>query len=141
MRPWYPGLQAPTLSDFRAVWTVDTRDLVPMMDATGMIHERYIHLEPIRPLAARPVSDYLADAPYKDRFTFATQVDNPALPRLLMFRDSFATAMQPSLSELFSRAVYVHTPTLDGFDPSLVRREHPSVVIQEVVERMLSIDD
>ena len=54
-----------------------------------------------------------------------------------MFRDSFATWLIPLLSENFSRVLYSWQYT---FDSELVEREHPDVVIQEMVERALMAD-
>jgi len=61
------------------------------------------------------------------------------LPRLVMFRDSFATALIPLLSQHFSRAVY-STGYQHRFDPALVERERPDVVLQEMGERFLALD-
>ena len=63
-----------------------------------------------------------------------TSMPNPALPRLLMIRDSFGSRLIPFLSEHFSRAVYLWQPNLDMDD---VQRERPTLVIQEVVGRRL----
>ena len=51
-----------------------------------------------------------------------------------MFRDSFASRLIPYLSEHFSRILYQWQ---NDFDPELIRREHPDVVIQEMVGRHL----
>jgi hypothetical protein len=61
---------------------------------------------------------------------------NRALPRLVMFRDSFASALIPFLSEHFSRAVYLWQY---NFDPAVVESEHPDVVIEEWVGRKLNV--
>ena len=63
-----------------------------------------------------------------------TEIDDPSLPRAVIFRDSFVSRLVPFLSEHFSRAVYcgrtISTRTL-------VEQEHPDVVIQEIVGRHL----
>jgi hypothetical protein len=56
------------------------------------------------------------------------------LPTLVMFRDSFGTALGDLLSRHFRKAVYV---TSDLFDRDLIDRERPDVVIVEMVERAL----
>lgn len=53
------------------------------------------------------------------------------LPRLLMFRDSFSTAMIPFLARHFSRATYIWQQDVDR---RLIETEHPDMVIQEVYE-------
>ena len=62
--------------------------------------------------------------------------ENNNLPRLVMFRDSFATRMIPYLSECFSRSVYVWS---FGCDTNLIEREKPDIVINEVEERYLEM--
>lgn len=57
-----------------------------------------------------------------------------ALPRLVVFRDSFGSALVPFLSEHFSRAVYLWQGNVDL---SVIEAEHPDVVIQEWVGRLL----
>lgn len=66
-----------------------------------------------------------------------SEVDDPALPRAVMFHDSFGDALRPFLSEHFSRIFYSWQAL---FDPALVDREQPAVVLQEIVERSLMED-
>lgn len=59
--------------------------------------------------------------------------------RLLLFQDSFAQTMSPYLSDSFARAVYVwREPSLARMQ-AMVAVEHPTVVIEERVERYLII--
>lgn len=62
------------------------------------------------------------------------ECDRPGLPRAVVLRDSMAIPLIPLLSENFSRVVYVGTR---AFDKALIEREHPDVVIEEMVERSL----
>lgn len=62
------------------------------------------------------------------------QCDRPALPRAIVYRDSMAIPLIPLLSENFSRSIYVGSRQLD---PAFVLREHPDIVIEELVERAL----
>ena len=55
-------------------------------------------------------------------------------PRAVMFRDSFATWLIPFLVDHFRRITFSWQYT---FDRELVEKEHPDVVIQEMVERVL----
>jgi hypothetical protein len=59
--------------------------------------------------------------------------DRPGLPTALVYRDSMAFALIPLLSENFRRVVYVSRP----FERTLVERERPDVVIEELVERTM----
>jgi alginate O-acetyltransferase complex protein AlgJ len=57
--------------------------------------------------------------------------------RLLIFHDSFATGLAPYLSDTFARVVYVwRTPSFAAMQ-AMAAAEHPSVVIEERVERFL----
>ena len=66
-----------------------------------------------------------------------TEITGSALPRALIFRDSFASRLIPYLSAHFSRAVYVWQK---GFSAKAVEDEHPDVVIQEMVGGHLVTD-
>jgi len=57
--------------------------------------------------------------------------------RLVMFHDSFADALAPYLSETFARAVYVRRQPTFAQTQQMVAAEHPTVVIEERVERQL----
>jgi hypothetical protein len=57
---------------------------------------------------------------------------NADLPRLVMFRDSMGMALIPLLSENFHRSVYI---LAQAFDTVTIEREHPDIVIDEIVER------
>jgi alginate O-acetyltransferase complex protein AlgJ len=54
--------------------------------------------------------------------------------RAVMYRDSMAIPLIPLMSENFRRIVYVSSQKLDR---ALIEREHPDVVIEELVERNL----
>jgi len=60
---------------------------------------------------------------------------NPQLPRLVMMRDSFSNFLFAMLSQNFSRAVYTWD---NNFDPALIQREKPDLVLFELVERRLA---
>ena len=63
-----------------------------------------------------------------------TEISDARLPRAVIFRDSFMSAMVPFLSEHFSRAVYMWQ---NDVDRDLVLRERPNLVILEIVGRRL----
>jgi hypothetical protein len=64
----------------------------------------------------------------------ALENHDTALPRAVLFHDSFALELLPFLGEHFQRMV---TVWLDDFNQEMVEREHPDVVIQELLERKL----
>ena len=73
-----------------------------------------------------------------NRWPLLTERPGPQLPRAVMFRDSFAECMIPFLSEHFRRILYIHLEP-EEFHYDLVEREKPDMVIQEMVERKLSL--
>jgi hypothetical protein len=114
--------------------------VTPGMDLAGMIGlkdvltEDDLVLVPRQPRAARVIEPTHADPSLMyDRVV--TEQANRALPRAVVFRDSFASALIPFLSEHFSRAVYLWQ---NNFDPATIEIEHPDVVIQEWVGRHLN---
>ena len=73
---------------------------------------------------------------HNDGSQFSTKVKNANLPKMVMFRDSFAALLQPFLSENFSHATYIFQ---DNFDTVFIGKEKPDIVIQQFVERKLSL--
>ena len=59
-----------------------------------------------------------------------TQADS-AKPRLLMFHDSFGVYLRPLLAEHFSQSTFIWT---EHYDPALVAKVKPDIVVQEVME-------
>ncbi len=70
----------------------------------------------------------------REQRPLAHGVPNTALPRAVMFRDSFSNALIPYLSENFRRVLYVWQRDLD---PRFVEREEPDIVIQQIAGRLL----
>jgi alginate O-acetyltransferase complex protein AlgJ len=123
-----------TRHDFEAAERqVPAMDLGGMMGLTRVLHETDLVLVPRRPRRARVVEPAGA-APTAEEGTLITEIDDRSLPRAVVFRDSFASRLVPFLSEHFSRAVYLWQ---NDFDADVVMREHPDVVIQEIVGRHL----
>jgi|GEM_PF-1211204 len=81
-----------------------------------------------------PAGSYASSGFFK-YLPFSKEIKGSKRPRMLMFRDSFAVYMIPSLSEHFSRSTYVWTPI---FLPYVVAEEQPDVIIHEVMELFLS---
>jgi alginate O-acetyltransferase complex protein AlgJ len=123
-----------TDDDFDPVETVvPGMDLAGMMGLTRVLTETDLRLAPRRPRRARVVEPAGA-APTAEEGRLVTAIDDPSLPRAVIFRDSFVSRLVPFLSEHFSRAVYLWQ---NDFDADVVAREHPDVVIQEIVGRHL----
>lgn len=121
-------------ADFDAVDRVfEGRDLAGMMGLTRVLHETDLTLVPRRPRRARVVEPAGAPADAEEG-RLVTEVDDRSLPRAVILRDSFVSALAPFLSEHFSRAVYLWQ---NDFDANTIAREHPDIVIQEIVGRHL----
>jgi len=120
--------------DFEASATITAGlDLAGMMGLTRVLHEENLTLTPRHPRRARVIEPAGA-APTDEEGRLVTEIDDPTLPRAVIFRDSFVSRLVPFLSEHFSRAVYLWQ---NDFDADAVQREHPDVVVQEIVGRHL----
>ena len=112
---------------------VEGMDLAGMMGLTRVLREVDLPLVPSRPRRARVIEPAGA-RPTDEEGRLVTEIDDPLLPRAVIFRDSFVSRLVPFLSEHFSRAVYLWQ---NDFDAAEVLKEHPDVVIQEIVGRHL----
>jgi alginate O-acetyltransferase complex protein AlgJ len=112
---------------------VEALDLAAMMGLKRVLRETDLALVPRRARRARVIEPAGA-APTAEQGRLVTEVDDPSLPRAVIFRDSFVSSLVPFLSEHFSRAVYLWQ---NDFDPNAVLAERPDVVIQEIVGRHL----
>jgi len=120
--------------DFQAeAHDVEAMDLAAMMGLKRVLREDDLTLVPIRQRRARVVEP-AGGHPTDEEGRRVTEIDDPTLPRAVIFRDSFVSRLVPFLSEHFSRAVYLWQ---NDFDADVVQREHPDVVIQEIVGRHL----
>jgi hypothetical protein len=123
-----------TRDDYRPVdRIVEGLDLARMMGLTRVMREVDLTLVPLRARRARVV-DPAGAAPTGELGRLVTEIDDPSLPRAVIFRDSFTSPLVPFLSEHFSRAVYLWQ---NDFDADVVKTERPDVVIQEIVGRHL----
>jgi hypothetical protein len=108
-------------------------DLAGMMGLTRVLREEDLRLTPRRTrqaIVVQPEGE-TADA---EVGRLVTEIPGSRLPRALIFRDSFMSAVAPFLSEHFSRAVYLWQ---NDFDTGNIEAEHADVVIQEIVGRHL----
>ena len=136
---WFPSIHPLTRADFTTSPSAPSGDKTTML---GLVDEGKVSmpgLVPLRGWTSHVVEPVHPD-PYGEDGTVITQVNRQPgaapLPRAVMFRDSFSSRLIPYLSEHFSRIVYQWQ---NDFDPELVMREHPDVVIQEMVGRHLYI--
>jgi alginate O-acetyltransferase complex protein AlgJ len=112
---------------------IDGQDLAGMMGLTHVLHEDALPLVPRRPRRARVIEPKDVN-PRESIGRLVTEIPGSNQPRAVIFRDSFANALVPFLSEHFSRAVYLWQKDVD---PDDILKEHATVVIQEIVGRHL----
>ncbi|MBN1765573.1 MAG: hypothetical protein JW860_09975, partial [Sedimentisphaerales bacterium] len=113
---------------------VNGGDLAKMLDLSEYYKEKTIFMIPgsFHYLYERAdVGSYTDPSPGR---TIIMNHKNFKLPRMVMFRDSFAIALVPFLSQNFSRSAYFWTPRLIT---EIVEKEKPDVVITEVTERYI----
>jgi hypothetical protein len=130
---YIPEVKSKELSDFNLIkeTSIEGGDLAKMLSLQDQYKEQDVHVVPKTPYKWHVATDYN----YQLTQGMVTENDNKALPRLLMFRDSYTINMQPYLSDYFSTAVYQWN---HSFDPKLVMDTKPDVVVHEVVERYIS---
>lgn len=135
IRRQLPSVPPPwSRADFDAVSReTGGRDLAGMLGLTRVLHEEDLALLPKRPRQARVIEPPGAE-PTAEEGLLITEIPGSTLPRAVIVRDSFMSALVPFLSEHFSRAVYVWQK---DFDATTVKEEHPDVVIHEIVGRHL----
>jgi len=109
--------------------------LASIVGLASVYHEERIDMLSVGP-RARPAPEHRAhyDERVRRMIPIALGVENDSLPRAVMFRDSYANALVPYLPENFRRILFVWERDVD---PTVVMREQPDVVIQEVVGRFL----
>ena len=117
-----------TLDDFKVVPTgPEVGDLARLMDMPDQYPDHDLGLIRKKPY---PVPPELADT----RRVVTIDNHNPKLPRLVIYRDSFANALVPMLGPHFGHIVYAFQYTMD---PALIQAEKPDLVIDEFIERNL----
>jgi hypothetical protein len=148
-----PVLPARPESDFKpATRNPWAGDLAKMLGIKELLTEPYLELDP-RPYAAHQVTPDPYRPPGTERYAVMQSASITA-PRAVVFHDSFLLTVQgryPSrddalsprdtgidmvalLAELFSRSVFTWQR---DFIPELVEREHPDIVVEECVERVV----
>jgi hypothetical protein len=121
-------------SDFEPVERqIGGLDLARMMGLDRSLHEADLALVPKRPRLAQVVDPPGAD-PSAEVGRLVTAIPGSHLPRAVVFRDSFTTALVPFLAEHFSRTVFLWQK---DFVPEQVAKEGADVVIYEIAGRQL----
>ena len=101
-------------------------DLATMLGIESWLHEDDLRMRARQPEYRLVEPEHPDPANIEGRL--ATAHPRADLPRAVVFRDSFGSALVPFLSEHFSRALYLWEYDID---PGVVERERPQIVIQE----------
>lgn len=133
--PKHLAISAPTsLADYSVSRQVVTGgDLAKMLSMERRVFEEEFFFTRYQPVRIEPF-----DTGYHVPNSRGVQgyfQNNTALPRLMMYHDSFAEMLLPFLSPHFSRSIFLWTHIIDF---ELVRREKPDILLFEIVERDLA---
>lgn len=141
----FPRMAPKPLEEFEVtVRTTPGKDLARFLGMEHVLQEESVELAPrFERVAARTTEGVVDNNPQAPDHVrpFAMTTRNEALPRALMLRDSFTTALVPLLSEHFEYIAY-YWPRFGRagqipFTGDLVEAARPDVVIEEWVERDL----
>ena len=131
---WYPEVAPGPAVPLVRVSSGWSGDLATMLGLEGRLSEERVLLEP--PRASRTADPGPRPLDPQRRLSAAERQTASGL-QVVMFHDSFGLSLQPLLSESFARIVFSSGPTdwRLNFDPALIERERPTLVIQEIAER------
>jgi hypothetical protein len=106
-------------------------DLAGMIGLKRVLGEEDLRLAPKNPrrFVVREPKGNIVEA---GEARIVTEIPGSTLPRAVVFRDSFVSALAPYFSEHFSRVVYLWR---NDFSVEEIEKEHPDVVLQEIVGR------
>ncbi len=107
-------------------------DLAQMLGLEDMLREDTLSVSPANPAAAESCNVPLKKEYYPFKPHFAMEIPNSQLPRVVMFRDSFADYLIPFMSENFRRIAYIYQPE---FDTGVIHKEQPNLVMHQLAER------
>ncbi len=131
-----PALAPPPASAFyRRDGRAPGQDLARMLGLEGWLGEDdpRLHAREARARVVEPKDHEAgADASGYDLGRLVTAVAQPDLPRAVIYRDSFGSALVPFLAEHFSRALFLWEYDVD---PRAIAQERPQVVIHEWASR------
>ncbi|MBV8367413.1 MAG: hypothetical protein JO036_00560 [Candidatus Eremiobacteraeota bacterium] len=116
-----------------------TGDLLKIAGVSGTISNEWLDYD--FPRRAREITalPYPNDPDAAAFGYYASAVDDPSLPKIVAFGDSFLAGLRPFLAEDARRFVALDHHSVQGsqFDQRVVDADKPDIVIQELVERSL----
>jgi alginate O-acetyltransferase complex protein AlgJ len=106
------------------------------VEAVGNAPWNYRTTRAVKPIYQAALEEALAQGGFSALQSEDFDTENKNAPngqKVLVFRDSFGTAMQPFISETFRNVRFLWK----GFSPAAVEAYHPDLIIEETVERSL----
>ena len=134
MQRVHPSFRAPARGDYTTfALTGSGHDLPRMLGLSHLVSEEILEVH-AKVAPQYTVVEPAGVDPGVEQGRLVTEHPDPSLPRMVIFRDSFATGLIPYLSEHCSRCVYLWQKDVD---PAVVVAERPDLVIHEIVGRRL----
>ncbi|HEV2740729.1 MAG TPA: hypothetical protein VGU66_19365 [Candidatus Elarobacter sp.] len=115
-------------------------DLLGMSGVADFVRNHWVRYDFPRRAHAIAIAANASDPAPAAFARHTTILDDPTLPTAMVFGDSFSEQLAPFLGESFRRMTVLHHLTnAIQFDRRAVEAEHPSIVIQELVERTIPL--
>ncbi|MBV9867970.1 MAG: hypothetical protein JO316_21655 [Abitibacteriaceae bacterium] len=137
LQKFFPKLQCGSLSDYVLTTRIKSNgDLARLIGLENQLSEKVIYLNPRRQLAQNVDGLTWGYTQYEinTKGLAFTSASEGAVPRVVIFHDSFFESLAPLLAQHFQRVVYCWS---EQEDMALLDREHPDLVIDECTERFL----
>jgi alginate O-acetyltransferase complex protein AlgJ len=131
----YPNLRPYPLTEYESTTNLIQDDLWRFIGQVNNLEIDPYYIEQKSPIRAQLVA---SDNGYWSEMT----VNDPSLPRLVMFRDSFGFCLIPFLAEHFSDSLFqwAWAPTTNiVIDQEMIEQYNPDIVIIELVDRYISL--
>lgn len=138
IRDWFPSVRPLGTQDLKLytynfgdgdlATMMGLRDLIPEISLASKLKVPRFHYSNDLPLPT------LSD-PAHARDAFATEIDDPSLPKAVCLRDSFMQMPFMYFGENFRRIRYQWE---FDFPVAIIKKEKPDIVIQEITERFLA---
>lgn len=137
---WFPVGSARPVSELRRGEAESSGDLAAMLFATSYLRERRVYLRQAEPYLARssPAPEYNSLRTWIEGMRpRRSECAGGEIAGAFVLRDSFWDSVNLYLGEHFQRGLYLWWDA--DFPADVIAKEHPTLVILELVERHLSV--
>ncbi len=134
VQEWFPAASPHPIGRYEKIEAnTPGWDLAKMLGLPDRIPEKNLSLVLPGDSRAKVVERDFED-PKWNNGRIALEIEDPSLPTVVVFRDSFGSALIPLLSEHFRRSLFLWQYE---FDPDVILKEQPEVVILLMTSRRL----